>query len=165
MQVYQKISNFNNKKYKLYQRDKYHGRRIKNEDGLRNELEIYFLNRTYLIRPIISRLKQLKSRIIETLPSCDYGFILGIDNLIRLLNEILFDAIRARVAMNQQRNNKRRRSSNGQNMDNYSQFPHMPSNKKWMNCNLNNNDDDDDDENNCDEHDTLIDNNPPMAAN
>ncbi|KAH9497672.1 hypothetical protein DERF_013640 [Dermatophagoides farinae] len=289
MQVYHKLSNNNNNKYKLYQRDKYHGRRIKNENGLRNELEIYFLNRTYLIRPIISRLKQLKSRIIETLrttslrffstsllivsegcfnvgnparkqrlfsdgeedvddefenddyfypydnnitarngiiddvddddectsssldsmseesssynmekhlndnedilyscnrdhyrlhrtstssknnnndlpafdirlidfahtsfnsssPSCDYGFILGIDNLIRLLNEILFDAIRARVAMNQQRNNKRRRSS-GQNMDNDSQFPHMPSNKKWVINNNNNNDDD----HNCDE--------------
>nr|XP_027197870.1 inositol hexakisphosphate kinase 2-like isoform X1 [Dermatophagoides pteronyssinus] len=333
MQVYQKklssstTSTTSKNQYKLYQRDKYHGRRIKNENGFRNELEIYFHNRTYLIRPIISRLKQLKLKIIETLrqttlrffstsllivtegcldvvnrhnhrhhhhhhrrfsddeeeeeeedadsnsddsddeqdnyfyqydnfytaqndiianndhdddddddddectsssldsmteespststsfnnvdnnkdilfncnrdhphysrsssattctnnipgfdirlidfahtsfnypssstssssspppstSSCDYGFILGIDNLIRLLNEILFDAIRARVSMNhnhhhqQQRLNKRRRSSNGQN---WLQFPHIyPTNKKLINCNFNNNNDNDD---------------------
>ncbi|KAH9423603.1 hypothetical protein DERP_005183 [Dermatophagoides pteronyssinus] len=305
MQVYQKklssttsttTTSKNNGQYKLYQRDKYHGRRIKNENGFRNELEIYFHNRTYLIRPIISRLKQLKLKIIETLrqttlrffstsllivtegcldvvnrhnqrhhhhhhrrfsddeedeeeedadsnsddsddehdnyfyqydnfytaqndiitnndhddddddddddectsssldsmteesPStstsfnnvdnnnkdilfnCNRdhphhhsrssssattctnnnipGFDIRIDNLIRLLNEILFDAIRARVSMNhnhhhqQQRLNKRRRSSNGQN---WLQFPHIyPTNKKLINCNFNNNNDNDD---------------------
>ena len=44
MQVYHKLSNNNNNKYKLYQRDKYHGRRIKNENGLRNELEVLIID-------------------------------------------------------------------------------------------------------------------------
>ena len=51
MQVYQKklsstssttTTSKNNSQYKLYQRDKYHGRRIKNENGFRNELEVIF---------------------------------------------------------------------------------------------------------------------------
>lgn len=39
MQTYHKVADNN---YRLYQVDKYYGRRIKNESGLQNELEVSF---------------------------------------------------------------------------------------------------------------------------
>lgn len=64
MQTYHKVADNN---YRLYQVDKYYGRRIKNESGLQNELEIYFKNRPYLIGPVVKRLKELKSQVLATL--------------------------------------------------------------------------------------------------
>ncbi|KAJ6224471.1 hypothetical protein RDWZM_003016 [Blomia tropicalis] len=71
MQTYHRVSENN---YRLYQVDKYYGRKIANEIGLQNELEIYFKNRSYLIGPIIKRLKELKSKISETLKQTSLKF-------------------------------------------------------------------------------------------
>ncbi|UXI23217.1 hypothetical protein NH340_JMT09160 [Sarcoptes scabiei] len=53
--------------YRLYQRDKYHGRRIKTDRDLKKELKIYFLNRIHLIGLIVKRLEILRTKIIKLL--------------------------------------------------------------------------------------------------
>jgi hypothetical protein len=59
MQVYQQ----NLDSYQLYQVDKYYGRKINSESGLKRELEVYFKGRTVLISSVIKRLKELRSKI------------------------------------------------------------------------------------------------------
>ncbi|XP_054159702.1 inositol hexakisphosphate kinase 2-like [Oppia nitens] len=64
MQVYQ----HNLDSYSLYQCDKYYGRKINSEIGIKRELEVYFKGRTHLISNVIKRLKELRS-IIDDLRS------------------------------------------------------------------------------------------------
>ncbi|CAG2103774.1 unnamed protein product [Medioppia subpectinata] len=64
MQVYQQSVD----SYQLYQVDKYYGRKISTETGLKRELEVYFKGRTHLISSTIKRLKELRS-IVEDLRS------------------------------------------------------------------------------------------------
>lgn len=49
--------------YQLYAVDKYYGRQINTECGLRRELEIYFKDRVYLVEAIIKRLTELRQKI------------------------------------------------------------------------------------------------------
>ncbi|CAG2165985.1 unnamed protein product [Oppiella nova] len=64
MQVYQQSLD----SYQLYQVDKYYGRKINTETGLKRELEVYFKGRTHLISSTIKRLKELRS-IVDDLRS------------------------------------------------------------------------------------------------